>query len=349
MRRSIRPRTGMRRFRRQLLALVIAALVSSGVIAGVALAKSSAPRIGTGVVVIDTALGYESGSAAGTGIVLTSSGEVLTNNHVIRGATTIKIVVPGTTHTYKEKVVGYDVADDVAVLQAVGASNLATSTTAAASKVSVGDTVTAVGNAGGTGTLSTATGSITGLHQSVEVSNDQGGTVDFTGMLATNANVQPGDSGGPLLNSAGQVIGIDTAGSTEFAFRSGSETQAYAIPIAKVLSIAKQIEAGKSSTRIHIGGTPFLGIRVAGASGRGGFSASGAVVAGVLSGGPADSAGIAAGDLITAIDGHTVSSSSSVASVLLTKKPGGKVTVTYTDQSGGRQSAVVTLASGPPQ
>jgi S1-C subfamily serine protease len=338
-----------RRFRWRVLTLTVVALVAIGVVTGVALAQSSAPPIGTGVVVIDTALGYQGGSAAGTGMVLTSSGEVLTNNHVIRGATSIKVVVPGTSHTYTAKVVGYDVTNDVAVLQAVGASNLKTVSTAS-SKVSVGDAVTAVGNAGGTGTLTSATGTITGLQQSVVVSDDQGGTARLTGMIGTNAGVQPGDSGGPLLNGAGKVIGMDTAGSTGFVFRSATATQAYAIPVAKALSVAKQIESGQSSTRVHIGSTPFLGIQVATNIGGGGFSSStGAVVAGVMSGGPAASAGLSAGDVITAIDGHAITSPTSITSLLLTKKPGAKVTVTYTDQFGDSHSATVKLASGPAQ
>jgi S1-C subfamily serine protease len=338
-----------RRFRWRVLTLGVAALVAIGVVTGVALAQRSAPRIGTGVVVVETALGYQGGSAAGTGMVLTSSGEVLTNNHVIRGATTIKVVVPGTTRTYTAKVVGYDVTDDVAVLQAVAASNLKTVATAGSSKVSVGDVVTAVGNAGGTGTLTSARGSITGLRQSVVVSDDQGGTESLTGMIETDAGVQPGDSGGPLLNKARKVIGMDTAGSTQYVFRSSTATQAYAIPIAKALSIAKQIVSGQASTRVHVGSTPFLGIQVATDIGGGGSPSAGAVVAGVIPGGPAASAGLVAGDVISAIDGHAISSSSSLTSVLLTKKPGAKVTISYTDQFGGVHSATVTLASGPAQ
>jgi S1-C subfamily serine protease len=338
-----------RRLRRRALTLAVTGLVAIGVVTGVALAQTRAAPIGTGVVVIETALGYQGGSAAGTGMVLTSSGEVLTNNHVIRGATTIRIVLPGTTSTYTAKVVGYDVTDDVAVLQAVGASNLKTVATAGSSKLSVGDAVTAVGNAGGTGTLTPATGSITGLRQSVVVNDEQGGTARLTGMIGTDAGVQPGDSGGPLLNSAGKVVGMDTAGSTRYAFSSAGATQAYAIPIAKALSIAKQIESGQASTRVHIGGTPFLGIEVATNIGAGDSSSAGAVVADVLSGGPAASAGLSAGDVITAIDGRAIPSSSTISSVLLTKKPGARVTISYTDQAGASHSATVTLASGPAQ
>ena len=185
------------------LALIIAALVATAIASGVALGRTTAARIGDGVVVIKTTLAYQDASAAGTGMVLTSSGEILTNNHVIRGATKITVVVPGTSHAYTASVVGYDVADDVAVLRVVGASNLETVTTAESSKVAVGDRITAVGNAGGTGTLSTATGSVTALQRSIVVSDDTGGAARLTGLIGVNANVVSGDSGGPLLNSAG--------------------------------------------------------------------------------------------------------------------------------------------------
>lgn len=166
----------VRRLRWRFLALVVGGLAAIGVVAGVAVARTGggASSIGTGAVVIDTTVGYQGGSAAGTGMVLTSSGEVLTNNHVIQGATSIRVVVPGTNHAYTAKVVGYDVADDVAVLQAAGASNLKTIATTASSTVAVGDAVTAVGNADGTGKLASATGSITGVQKSIVVSDDQG-------------------------------------------------------------------------------------------------------------------------------------------------------------------------------
>jgi S1-C subfamily serine protease len=179
------------------------------------------------------------------------------------------------------------------------------------------------------------------------VGDDQGGTARLTGMIGVDAAVQPGDSGGPLLNSGGKVIGMDTAGSTGYA--SYSRTRAYAIPIARALSIVKQIESGTTSARVHIGETPFLGIQVA-SDLRGGRSASGgAVVAGVLSGSPAESAGLAAGDVITAINGRPISSSSSITPVILTKKPGSKVTISHTDRFGDAHTTTVTLVSGPAQ
>jgi S1-C subfamily serine protease len=337
-----------RRLRRRILTLVVAGLVAIGVVAGVAVARSGATPTGTGVVVVRSTLAYQRGTAAGTGMVLTSSGEVLTNNHVIRGATSIKIVVPGTKRSYTARVVGYDVADDVAVLQATGASNLKTVSTAGSAKLSIRQAVTAVGNAGGTGKLSSSKGTITGLSRSIVVSDGQGGTERLSGLIETNAALQPGDSGGPLLNSARTVIGMNTAASTTGGFRFVASSDGYAIPIAKALSIAKRIESGKSSTRVHVGATAFLGIAVQPSGGPAGFS-NGALIAGVVAGGPAASAGLTAGDVITAIDGHAVTSSTSISSYLLTKKPGAKVKVAYRDRFGTRHSTSVTLASGPAQ
>ncbi|MEO9176003.1 MAG: trypsin-like peptidase domain-containing protein [Gaiellales bacterium] len=330
------------------LALTLGALVAAGVGSGAAIASTSAAPIGTGVVVIRTTLGYQSGSAAGTGMVLTSSGEVLTNNHVIRGATTIRVVVPATSRTYTATVVGYDMTDDVAVLQVAGASNLKTVSTADSSTLATGSPVTALGNAGGTGRLASATGTITRLRQSIVVNDDQGGAIRLSGLIGTNASVEPGDSGGPLLNSAGDVIGMDTAASTGPAFRSTTATVGYAIPISKALAIERQVVSGNATTRIHLGKTPFLGVQIASELGRGPSSA-GAVVEGVVSGGPAASAGLASGDVITAIDGHAISSSRSITSVILAEKLGATVTITYTHQFGGSLSTTATLAVGPPQ
>jgi S1-C subfamily serine protease len=345
------------RFRTRLLLTAVVGLAAVALGTGLAFARNTAPRIGRGVVVINTNLGYEDGAAAGTGMVLSSSGEILTNNHVIKGATTIRVTVPGTGHSYAAKVVGYDVAADVAVLQAQHASNLKTISRGDSSKLSVGQAVTALGNAGGTGRLTSATGTITGLGKAIIASDEGSDSERLTGLIETNAGVQPGDSGGPLVNKSGQAIGMDTAGSTGSSpFASETASDAYAVPIDKAVTIADRIESGKGSTTVHIGGTPFLGIQVesvdaGNGGGYGGYGqpSSGALIAGIVANGPAASAGLAAGDVITAIDGHTVTTPQGVASFLLTKRPGATVTVSYVDQYGSSQSTTVTLGSGPAQ
>ncbi len=330
--------------RAALIALVGVLAVGTG--AAFAATRSSTTPIGTGVVVIDTNLAYQGGSAAGTGMVLTSSGEVLTNNHVIAGATTIRVVVPKTKHTYSARVVGYDTTADVAVLQLQNASNLKTVAIGDASALRVGGHVTAVGNAGGTGSLTSASGRVTGLGKSISVQDDSGGTEQLAGLIETNAALEPGDSGGPLLNSAGRVVGMDTAASTGSGLAAYGPSDGYAIPIGKATTIAKQIVSGKSSSTVHVGGTAFLGVSVASA----GYGyGSGAAVAAVVPGGPADTAGLVPGDVITAVAGKAVGAPSGVQSAILAHKPGQTVTIAYTDTSGVAGAVDVTLGNGPPQ
>jgi S1-C subfamily serine protease len=334
----------------RLVAAVAALVVVVAVAASLAFARIDTAPIGAGVVVIDTNLGYEGGAAAGTGIVLTSSGEILTNNHVIRGATSIKVVVPGTGRSYSATVVGYDLKDDVAVIKARGASSLKTAALGNSSTLAMGSTVLARGNAGGTGVLTSATGSVTGLNRSITVSDDSGGSEQLSGLIETNAGVQPGDSGGPLYNSAHRVVGIDTAAGQGYGYGEEAATDAYAIPINRALAIARQIESGKSSAAVHIGGTAFLGVAVQQAESYGGFGdAAGGAVVEVLPGSPAAAAGLAVGDVITSIGGRQVATSTTIAGVLQTRKPGSRIALSYVDQLGASHSVVVTLASGPPQ
>jgi S1-C subfamily serine protease len=316
--------------------------------AGIAFARGKATPIGTGVVVIDTNLAYEDGAAAGTGMVLTSSGTVLTNNHVISGATSIKVVVPGTGYSYTATVAGYDRTQDVAVLRLRGASNLKTVSAGDSSSLRVGQAVRALGNAGGTGSLVSARGTVTGLGKSITASDDEGSSERLTGLIETNAGVQPGDSGGPLLDSAGRVVGMDTAASSSDSPYASEASDAYAIPIAHALAIAAEIEANESSATVHVGGTAFLGVQVE-ATGSGYGETSGALIAGVVSGGPASRAGLEAGDVITALDGRRITSPATVAAVILAKKPGATVTLTYLDQVGNPYTVRVTLGSGPAQ
>jgi S1-C subfamily serine protease len=340
--------TLLRRSELRVSLFVIVGLVALGLVAALAFARTK--PIGTGVVVIDTNLGYQGGAAAGSGMVLTSSGTVLTNNHVIAGATTIRVVVPGTSHSYPARVVGYDRAADVALLRLSGASNLRTVTVSHA-KPSIGQSVKAVGNAGGTGSLTSARGTITGLNRSIVAGDEQSAPEQLTGLIETNAGVQPGDSGGPLLDAAGRVLGMDTAASANSAYAANA-SDAYAIPIGKAITIAKQIAFGKASSTVHIGATAFLGVEVQTAGsdgGYGGYGYSGAVIAGVVPNGPAANAGLVSGDVITAIDGHSISTAEQVSPLILAKKPGAKIRVAYVDQYGDGSSTTVKLGTGPAQ
>jgi S1-C subfamily serine protease len=327
------------------------ALVSLLVVASQAAASSAAPTttIDRGIVDIDTNLGYESAAAAGTGMVLTSTGEILTNNHVIRGATTVRVIVPSTGHSYSATVVGYSVANDVAVLQMKDASDLQTVTLGDSSKVRAGQAVTAVGNAQGVGgTPSEATGKVIHLDRSITANDDNGSSEKLTGLIETNAALQPGDSGGPLLNAADEVVGMDTAASGSYSFQTAAST-AYTIPIDHALSLAKQIVAGNSSTAVHIGATPFLGVDVEQPRFSNGGSSSGLVVDQVVPSSPASRAGIYANETLTTLNGRTINTPAALTSLLLRNTVGTKVTLGLLDTSGSHTTATVTLGSGPPQ
>ena len=290
-----------------------------------------------GVVTIVSDLGYESGEAAGTGIVLTSSGQILTNNHVIAGSTSIKVTVESTGKTYTANVVGTDASDDIAVLQLKNASGL-TPARLATTPAAAGDQVTAVGNAGGTGTLSQASGSVTDLQQSITTEAEgSAASENLTDLIETDAGIVAGDSGGPLENSSGAVVGIDTAASSGTA-----EVQGYAIPIADAAQIAHAIISGTTSSKITLGYPAFLGISIDPEA-----SVAGAGVQQALNGTPAASAGITAGDVITAVDGKTVDSPSALTALLKRYSPGDSVKVGYTDQSGASHTVTVTLTAGP--
>ncbi len=298
----------------------------------------------TGVVVINTNLSYANTSAAGTGMVISSSGEVLTNNHVIRGATSITVTVPATGKKYKAQVLGYAIGADVAALKLANASGLATVSLGSSASVARGATVTAVGNAGGTGNLVSSIGTVTALGRSITVSDDSGDTARLTGLIQTNAALEPGDSGGALLDAAGRVVGMNTAASTGFATRSGSE--GYAVPINKALAITRKIEARQGSATIHVGQTAFLGILATPARYN---DAVGALVQQVVANGPAAKAGISPGDVITRIGSRAVATTKTIVSALQAKHPGDSIAITWTDQYGNRTTATAKLASGPPQ
>ena len=312
-------------------------------------AAAIAAHVSPGLVDINTEIASQGLEGAGTGMVLTPDGKVLTNNHVVEGATRISVTDIGNGRTYAAQVLGYDRSRDVAVLQLTGASGLQTVSLGDSSKLNVGQGVVAIGNANGTGgTPSYAGGTITALGQTITASDQADGTSEqLRGLIETDADIVSGDSGGPLVDASGKVIGMDTAASGGYRFQT-SGTQGFAIPINQANTVAKQIEAGTSSSTVHIGPTALLGVEVRSAGGSFG-GPSGAAVAGVLDGGPAAQAGIVAGDVITSVDGHAVSSAESLTTVMLGEHPGNTVPVQYVDANGQSHTVQIKLASGPAQ
>jgi S1-C subfamily serine protease len=340
-------------------------------------ASQIASRVDPALVNVTSTLGYQGATGKGTGIVLSSDGEILTNNHVVNGATSVTVTDIGNGKTYKATIVGYDAAHDIAVLKAQGASGLTTASLGDSGAVRVGDSVTALGNAGGKdGIPSIASGSVTALDQSITASDESSGSSEqLSGLIQTNAGIQPGDSGGPLVNSHGQVVGVNTAASSGYQFGgmggngfggfgggfgsggsgSGSSgsgsadgssgtTQAFTIPIATATSIAKQIEAGNGAGTVHIGATAFLGVAISSSPDA---SSQGVQIAGVTAGTPAAGAGLAQGDVITSVAGHAVNSGTSIAQVLESYHPGDKASIAWTDVYGQSHTVTVTLATGP--
>lgn len=285
------------------------------------------------------------GQVAGTGMILTSSGIVLTNNHVIEGTTSLSLQLDGTGTTYSATVLGTDPTADIAVLQMNGASHLTTVPLGDSSSVSIGDSVVAIGNAlGAGGAPAVTTGSVTALDQTITAGDSGAATETLTGMIQMDAFIQPGDSGGPLVNANGKIVGIDAAAQSAGRFGDQGSNIGYAIPINSALSIARQIEAGHASSTVQIGTRGVLGVEVSTTAQPG----SGADVTGVQPGSPAARAGLAAGDLITSIDGQSISDNTALTTAMTGKRPGQSVTVGWTDPSGGHRSATVQLEAGPP-
>ena len=303
---------------------------------------ATAAQVGPQIVDIDTRLGYQSAVGAGTGIVIDPGGVVLTNNHVISGATDISATSIGNGQTYPVQVLGYDRGEDIAVVQLAGAGGLPTANIGNSSQVGVGDPIVALGNAGGAGGAPSAVaGRVTGLNQTVSAADSLTGSSEtLNGLIQVDAAIRPGDSGGPMVNSANQVIGVNTAAGDNFKLGRG---EGFAIPINQAMAIAGQIRAGGSSPAVHIGPTGFLGVGVS--DGPGG---SGALVQRVLPDGPAASAGMNNGDRIVSVNGSPVNSATALTNILDQHHPGDTVALGVDSGLGAPHTVNVTLAPGPP-
>jgi S1-C subfamily serine protease len=343
--------------------------------------KSVYARIAPSVVDVTSMLQYDDETASGTGFVIDAArGLVLTNNHVIRDATVVRVAVPATGRSYQAQIIGTDVPDDIAVLKLIGAPRLPAVRTGDSAALTTGTPVFAIGNQAGIGgSPSVARGVVSGTGRTILADDGSTGfTETLHGMVQVTARIEPGDSGGPLADSAGQVIGVDTAAGT------GTAAAGYAIPIDVALRIAHLITAGQPGKGITLGVGGFLGVVVPStatvspqaqareehnlgtdAAGPGpapscldteasaGVPAAiapapaGALVDGVLCGTPAAAAGIAPGDVITAADGRRVTSPDSLTALVSAARPGTVMSVTWIAVAGATRSALVRLDAAP--
>jgi len=288
----------------------------------------------TGIVFIDTQV--SGGVGAGTGMVLTSSGEVLTCYHVVAGSSTVSVTVADTNKTYSATVLGFDSTKDVALLQLKNASGLPT-ITVDPDQLSVGDTVSAVGNASGGAQLVRADGKVQALDQKLTVSSESpwGATENLSGMIETNAMAVPGDSGGPMFDSQNEVTGMTTAGSTD-------DSTSYATPISVAMGVVTTIKGGQDSGTVQVGPSGYLGITVDTTMG-----GQGQMIGSVVPGGPADKIGIVAGSTLTSVGSTTVTSDTNLADVIRVLKPGSRVSVTWITPNGTRKSGTATVGASP--
>lgn len=291
-----------------------------------------------GLVTILTDLAYSDGSqAAGTGSIITSDGEVLTNNHVIEGSAEIEVTIESTGKTYQAIVLGTDKTNDVALLQMVDAEGLDT-VDLSFDDVAVGDDVASIGNAQGTGDLVVASGTVTAIDQSLSISNEYGGQYEkLTGLIEVDADVVSGDSGGPLVDDGGDVVGMVTAASS-----GGGDIYGYAITIAFAMDVVDQIESGVETDTVNIGPTAFMGVTLDEDQGP-----TGVLINGALEGTPADKAGLVAGDTITSFDGTEVNDIDTLKALVRAHDPGDVVSVEYTDEAGVDHVVELTLTEGP--
>ncbi|HUY96641.1 MAG TPA: trypsin-like peptidase domain-containing protein [Verrucomicrobiae bacterium] len=298
------------------------------------------------------------GTSAGTGMIVTSGGEVLTNNHVVAGATSITVTLPARHQSFPARVIAVDPTQDIALLQLEGAGGLPTVTFANPVSVHLGEPVVAIGNAYGIGgTPSVSSGTIVALDRAVTASDGVASSEHLVGMLQTNAQLARGDSGGPLVDASGDIVGMDTAAATS-PNPASTSTTAFSIPSGRLTSVVSSIQRGSHSALLVRTRTAFLGIDVGTTQTAANFgfpgygdgtpapSVPGALVLAVIPGTPAAASGLQPGDVITAADGHPVRSPAQLKSVIKTRRPGQSLSLTW--QAGATVShGTVQLAPGP--
>jgi S1-C subfamily serine protease len=316
----------------------------------------------SGVVTISALDAFSEDRLSATGIVVDRAGEVLTNNHAVEGATSIMVQLGGVGRSYPAIVVGTSPSRDIAVLTVAGAEGFQPLAMAGSDELHPGSSIVVVGNQG-PGAPAASSGEVVGVGKRLAATDPvTEAPENLVGMIEMNVPVQPGDSGGPVLDASGQVVGMTTAGE-EIADGLVPADAAYAIPIAVALGVAGQIEAGLDGPGLVLGAPAFLGVEaetynqvveagpppvLALLSDQQPQPASGALILRVVSGSPAAMAGMRAGDVIVRLAAARVNSLASLVTSLEDLHPGSHVEVCWVDPSGNSASAIVDLAAGPP-
>jgi putative serine protease PepD len=297
--------------------------------------------------VANSVVSITTSNAEGSGVVLTADGNILTNNHVVEGATgnTVKVIFAD-GKTVDAKIVGTDPKTDLAVIKAQGVSNLTPAKLGDSDAMQVGDTVLALGSPLGLQGSVTA-GILSARDRTIQTSDQQQqqqqnpfqqqqpqqqqqqATSSISGLLQTDAPINPGNSGGALINTKGEVIGINTAIAT--AGSSGNIGVGFAIPSNKAKDVATALQQGQKVSH------PYLGVSVADGN------SSGAVVSAVTDASPAAQAGLQQGDVITRFGSKVINDSNALVGAVQTGKVGDRVQLTYT-RNGVEKTATVTLA-----
>ena len=301
--------------------------------------NNATARQKVGVVTIVTELYYDDqASAAGTGIILSPDGQILTNNHVVAGSTAIEVTIESTGKTYKADVVGTDATNDVALLQLVDATGLKPMRLDEKSDAAVNDEVASIGNANGTGDLVVAEGRVVKVHESLTIGGDSVDENEFLkGLIEIDADVVSGDSGGPLVDADGEVIGMVTAASS-----GDSNISGYAITIGAAMDIIRQIQSGKETETVRIGPVGFMGVLLAEEQG-----SVGVTLESSIADSPAEKAGLTTGDVITSANGVVVNSADELTAEVRTHDPGETITILYMDAAGLSHSVDLVLVAGP--
>ena len=288
--------------------------------------------IAPSVVTIDS-VGSE-GEAIGTGIIVTSDGEVLTNEHVVSGASTVRVRLSGAIEAVSAKVLATDPGNDMALLKITNASGLTAATFADPESIAVGDPVVAVGYALNLdGGPSVTAGIVSALNRTLQ---DESGALN--GLIQTDAAISSGNSGGPLINLRGQVVGINTAVATS-GMNSAANNIGFAIGVSEVTRVAGILRAEADGTSRAQG---YLGIGLKDRSDGG----SGAVVGEVESGSPADKAGLRVNDVVLEINGTTITGQGALIGIIRDSAPGEKVSIVV-ERDGERKTLEATLVARP--